>query len=209
MQADSKKELTEMPKSTKSKPGAAPDPLNLPALKKRYDELKAKYDGGIEASVDALKEIDQYSDEFHGLERLLIAKGLLPKEPKSTTAYEDLEKRNHELTAELKELRAKLAERSAREERLELVRRVMRLEDYELDLAGAALKCIDRTRGCDTPGEEFVNQILLTYAHGPLTPEKAETDLNEFRENYKDMIRSTRAFLAANPGVANETSDAA
>lgn len=193
-----------MKNSRKRISAAQSDPLNLPALKKRYDELKeerAEIFGTMENRALAWP-----GPEFYALEKLLIAKEVLPAGRTDREIYDDVQKQNQELTAELAEVRAKLAEHEGKEQRFDLVRRLVRLDDHNLRLVRAALDCLDRARGCNTPAEEFVSSILSSYVHGPLTPGDAENDLTEFRDNYNSMVAETKNFLAANPQIAKDTS---
>lgn len=191
-----------MPKSRKTNTRTA-DPLNLPALKKRYDELKAQQ-LGVFQSMDALP-----GAEIVALEDLLIAKKVLPAKPKAREIYDGLQKQNQALTAELAQVRAKLAEHEGKEKRLDLVRRLIAMDDDDVRLVRAGLDSIEHFHGCNTPAEEFVRDMLHDYSRGPLTPQDVERSLEHFREDYNDMVADAKAFLAMHPDFAKETAGAA
>ena len=200
-------------KTTKRNRPVAADPLNLPALKKRYDKLTAEIDSivreqalMIKASADGL----QYSEQ-KALRALLAVKGVLPQEeePPYWKEWNDkLREQNAKLTAELAEVRAKLAEHEGKEQRLDLVRRLIGLDDNDVRLVRAALDSIERFHGCNTPAEEFVRDMLHDYSRGPLTPQDVEQSFEHFREDYNDMIADAKAFLAMHPDFAKETAGA-
>jgi hypothetical protein len=53
--------------------------------------------------------------------------------------------------------------------------------------------------GCDKPAEEFITNLVLHQSIRPLTPDDAASKLEEFRENFDNMVTDVRAFTARYP----------
>lgn len=70
---------------------------------------------------------------------------------------------------------------------------------YRADAVAAAVAATMRMSGCTSPAEEFIVQILKSYATGELRPSEAEVRIAEFRENWGLMISLCANFLRIEP----------
>jgi hypothetical protein len=81
--------------------------------------------------------------------------------------------------------------------RAELLRRIANLADYNLHEVQAAVDSIDR--GSALPVESFVSNILLAYASGHLSPQRAEELVKDFQADFTYALDEARFLVQRNP----------
>ena len=54
-------------------------------------------------------------------------------------------------------------------------------------------------RECETPTEDFIMGLVISNHVRSLTPDAANRDLEEFRENFDSMAKAARIFSAHYP----------
>jgi hypothetical protein len=68
----------------------------------------------------------------------------------------------------------------------------------------------DRDRGCITPAEEFITDLVGDYGYrGGITPELVEDRLKRFRDDFTDAVDVARRFAKAHPDLIEEQEPAA
>jgi hypothetical protein len=82
----------------------------------------------------------------------------------------------------------------------ELVQRVANLE-YRLIviLVTAAVDAIERSRGCITPAETFLEDVLADYAWDRLSPDRVQEHLETYRSDLESMTEDVSDFVRRNP----------
>ena len=68
------------------------------------------------------------------------------------------------------------------------------LSDFDLDCVAAAVEALRNNRGCITPAENFIQEILLTASIRPLEPSDVEQDFQSFKDSFDDAVETTRKF---------------
>ncbi|MBA3976410.1 MAG: hypothetical protein C0504_19560 [Candidatus Solibacter sp.] len=79
----------------------------------------------------------------------------------------------------------------------ELVEAASGLDTSSLQYLVAAAEALKVSRGCLTPVEDFVENVLMAYAHhGPrLTPDVVERDLVSFKEEHEALRYVVRRYV--------------
>jgi hypothetical protein len=81
--------------------------------------------------------------------------------------------------------------------RRELLQRITALPDYYLAEVKAALDSIDRSPAL--PAESFVENVLLGYACGHLSPQRAAELVKDFQADFTCALDEARFFVQRNP----------
>ena len=61
------------------------------------------------------------------------------------------------------------------------------------------MDAIERSRGCITPAETFVEDVLLEYALGQLSPDRVQAALDTYRTDLESMTEDVTDFVRRYP----------
>jgi hypothetical protein len=81
----------------------------------------------------------------------------------------------------------------------ELIQRVANLKSLYVDMVTAAVDAIERCRGCITPAETFVEDVLTNYALGLLSPDRVQEALETYSTDLESMTEDVTDFVRRNP----------
>lgn len=76
---------------------------------------------------------------------------------------------------------------------------VANLNESEAASLAVCQRLIREYRGCDTPFEEFFDELLRGSLHEALTPDDVREMLPAFESNWNDLIENVRKFQADHP----------
>jgi len=83
----------------------------------------------------------------------------------------------------------------------EVEQRIAAFSVHRLYDVASCVEALENERGCMTPSEEFVSDIVGGYGRFGLTPADAAHALEEFRENFDSMERDCRWFMSQHAAV--------
>ena len=81
----------------------------------------------------------------------------------------------------------------------ELMQRVASLNSFDVVLVTAAVDAIERCRGCITPAETFVEDVLMEYAWGRCSPDRIQEALDTYRSDLESMTEGVTDLVRRYP----------
>ena len=82
----------------------------------------------------------------------------------------------------------------------ELIQRVAnRNSPYDVARVTAAVDALERARGCITPAETFVEDVLTEYAWGRFSPDRIQEALETYRSDLESMTEGVTDLVRRYP----------